>query len=62
MVLKPQSVKFSNQLGEIVLDAEVKSTNSILTQVLLFFWRVKTEWRAAEMASSVDLLTLKANW
>ncbi len=30
--------------------------------VLLFSRCVKTEWRAVEMASSVDRIVLNANW
>ena len=47
-------------MGEIVLNAELKSTNSIL--MLLFSRCAKTEWRTVEMASYVDLLVLYANW
>lgn len=47
-------------MGEILLNAELKSTKSTL--VFLFLKCLKTEGRAVEMASSVALLALNANW
>ncbi len=44
------------------MNAELKSTNNIMMKVLLFLRCVKTEWRAVEMATSVDLLVLNVNW
>lgn len=41
-------------MGEIVFNAELKSTNDIILQL------VKTEWRAVDLASSVELLVRKA--
>lgn len=45
-----------------VLTAELKSTNNILKSLLVFSICVKTERRAVYMASSADLLVLKAYW
>ena len=49
-----------SSMDKIVLNAELKSTNSIAMYLFLFSRCVKTEWKAAYMASSVDLLALKA--
>ena len=60
VVLKPWVFSLPiSFMGEIVLHAELKSTNSILIQ--LSRW-VKTDWRAVDMESSVDLSVLEANW
>lgn len=63
VALKPRVLSCPVSLmEEIVLNAELKSTNSILTEVLLPLRYLKTESRAVNMASSVDLLVLNANW
>lgn len=36
-------------MGEIVLNAELKSTNSVLMKLSLLSRCVKTEWRAVDM-------------
>ena len=46
----------------IVLNAELKSMNSILTYESLVSRWVRAEWRVAEMASSVERLVRYANW
>ena len=46
----------------IVLNAELKSMNSILTYESFFSRCVSAEWRVVEMASSVDRLDRYANW
>ena len=46
----------------IVLNAELKSMNSILTYECLVSRWVRAEWRAVEMASSVERLDRYANW
>ena len=62
-LLKPKSLCFWISLyGSIVLIAELKSTNSILTYV---FWSsrcVCAEWRAVGTALSVHLLVWYSNW
>lgn len=45
-----------------MLNAELKYMNNILTKESLVSRCVRTEWRAVEMASSVDLLDRYANW
>ena len=48
--------------GMIVLNAELKSMNSILTYESLVSRWVRAVWRVAEMASSVEWLVRYANW
>ncbi len=53
------------QLGQfvmIVLNAELKSMNSILTYESFLSRCVRAGWRAVAMASSVERLDLYANW
>lgn len=61
VVLKITVLSFPIQLmGEIVLNAELKSTNSIYIMLLVVIF-VKTERRAVELQSSVNPLALNAN-
>ncbi len=46
----------------IVLNAELKSMNSILTYESFLSRCVRAGWRAVAMASSVERLDLYANW
>ena len=63
VVLKPRLLSFSvSYMSEMILNAELKTTNSILMSLFLFSRCVKTEWKAVGTASSVDLLVLKAYW
>ncbi len=48
--------------GMIVLNAELKSMNSILTYESFLSRCVRAGWRAVAMASSVERLDLYANW
>ena len=50
----------AENVSGIVLNAERKPTNSIMMQLFLFLNCVKTEWRAVDMASSVDRSVLNA--
>ncbi len=45
-----------------MLNAELKSMNSILTYESFLSRCVSAEWRAVAMASSVERLDLYANW
>ncbi len=48
--------------GIIVLNAELKSMNSILTYESLFSRWVRARWRVEEIASSVERFGRYANW
>ncbi len=45
-----------------MLNAELKSMNSNLTYVSILSKCVRTGWKAAALASSVERLDLYANW
>ena len=61
VALKLRTLSFPiSVISGIVLNAERKSTYSIRMQLFLFLSSVKTEWRAVDMAYSVDLSVLKA--
>ena len=55
----PRSPSMSTSLwGRMVLNAELKSTKSILTYLPCFFRWDRAAWRAVATASSVDLFAL----
>ncbi len=57
--MMPRSMSLEISLdGITILKEELKSMNSILAYVLVLSMCVRAEWRAEEMASSVDLYDL----
>jgi len=66
VLLKTQRAKsaisFTGVGGGVVLYADLKSTNTIVLEVMLFSRCVRAEWRAVGTASAVDLLAPYASW
>lgn len=56
---KPTLLNFT-YMGETALNTDLKSTNSTLMKLSLLIRCVKTEWRAVDMASFLDLFVLNA--
>ena len=60
--VEPQLVQFTDDCcGIMVLNAELKSMNSILTSESVESRWVRAGWRAEQIASSVDRLARYAN-